>query len=135
MRIILCAMVMAFATLPLRAQTAPEMAIRDIISQQLEALQRDDFETAFDFASPLIQQLFQTPERFGDMVSGGYPMVHRPDNYRFDALRDVAGGLWQSLIMYDSNGRGFLVEYQMIETEAGWRINGVQVSPLPDAQV
>jgi len=37
--------------------------------------------------------------------------------------------------MYDAAGRRFLVKYQMIETEAGWRINGVQVTPLPEAQV
>lgn len=134
MRIIyLLAMLLAAA--PLRAQTTPEAEIRDVITQQLDAFQTDDFAAAFEFASPLIQNMFQTPERFGEMVMQGYPMVHRPQNYQFEPLRDVAGRPWQAVIMYDTAGRGFLVEYQMIETETGWRINGVQVTPLPDAQV
>jgi len=132
---ILYLMAMFFVAAPLHAQTMPNADIRDVITQQLDALQQDDFVAAFEFASPLIQNMFQTPERFGQMVAQGYPMVHRPQSYQFDALRDVAGGQWQSVIMYDATGRGFMVEYQMIETAAGWRINGVQVTPLPEAQV
>ena len=53
-----------------QAQSAPDAEIRDIITRQLEAFQQDDFATAFTFASPALQGIFQTPERFGDMVTG-----------------------------------------------------------------
>ncbi|MGR3723682.1 DUF4864 domain-containing protein [Abyssibius alkaniclasticus] len=118
-----------------QAQSAPDAEIRDIITRQLEAFQQDDFATAFTFASPALQGIFQTPERFGDMVTGGYPMVYRPQDYRFDSLSEAAGSSLQKLLVWDNNGRGFLVEYQMIETEDGWRINGVSVTPLPDVAV
>ncbi|MEX0970126.1 MAG: DUF4864 domain-containing protein [Paracoccaceae bacterium] len=117
------------------AQSTQQADIRDIITRQLEAFQQDDFATAFTFASPALQGIFQTPERFADMVTGGYPMVYRPQDYRFDSLSALAGSSLQRLLVWDTNGRGFLVEYQMIETEDGWRINGVSVTPLPDVAV
>ena len=47
------------SVLPLRADSA---AITATINQQIEAFQADDFERAFEFASPTIQQIFRTAE-------------------------------------------------------------------------
>jgi hypothetical protein len=35
----------------------------------------------------------------------------------------------------DAAGAGWIVDYEMIETPEGWRINGVTVRPAPDASV
>ena len=32
----------------------------------------------------------------------------------------------------DAEGRGWVLDYEMIELPEGWRINGVQVLPAPD---
>ena len=70
---------------------AQETDIQAVISQQIAAFQQDDFEQAFTYASPNIQGFFGTSERFGQMVTSGYPMVHRPDAVRYLELREIAG--------------------------------------------
>jgi hypothetical protein len=110
--------------LPAHAQDEP---IRNTIQGQFDAFLKDDFVTAFDFASPNIKGIFGTPERFGQMVTQGYPMVHRPSGVEMLELRELEGRLWQRVLVTDATGRGHLLEYQMIETPEGWKINGVEL--------
>ncbi|WP_420585083.1 DUF4864 domain-containing protein [Ruegeria sp.] len=97
------------------------------IAAQIQAFKSDDFDTAFTFASPNIQRLFQTPDNFGVMVKRGYPMVWRPAEVRFLELREVAGALWQKVMITDGEGRVHILDYQMIRQENDWKINGVQL--------
>ncbi len=97
------------------------------IAAQIQAFKADDFATAFTFASPNIQRLFRDPENFGAMVRQGYPMVWRPADVRFLELREVAGNLWQKVMITDGDGRVHILDYQMIQQENGWKINGVQL--------
>jgi len=97
------------------------------IRAQIQAFKADDFATAFTFASPNIQRLFQTPENFGVMVKRGYPMVWRPADVRFLELREVAGALWQKVMITDGAGRVHILDYQMVPLDNGWKINGVQL--------
>ena len=110
---------------------ADEGAIQGVISDQLSAFIDDDFDAAFSHASPAIRQLFGTSQRFGSMVRNGYPMVHRPQEVRFLDLRDVNGRLVQRLMITDAQGTLHMLDYQMIETADGWRINGVQIVRAP----
>jgi hypothetical protein len=104
-------------------------AIETTIQNQLNAFIADDFATAFTFASPNIKGIFGTPENFGQMVTQGYPMVHRPANVQMLELRTVAGNLWQRVLITDATGETHLLDYQMVETADGWQINGVQLLP------
>ncbi len=97
------------------------------ISAQIQAFKADDFATAFTFASPNIQRMFGDPDNFGIMVRRGYPMVWRPAEVRFLELREVAGNLWQKVMITDGEGRVHLLDYQMIQQEGRWKINGVQL--------
>ena len=121
MRVFLASLLLAF---PAAAQEAP---IQDTIQNQLQAFQADDFATAFTFASPTIKGIFGTPENFGQMVAQGYPMVHRPAAVKMLQLREVAGGLWQRVMITDTGGRTHLLDYQMVEGTEGWQINAVQL--------
>jgi hypothetical protein len=120
---------MLLAAWPAFAQEEP---IQSTINSQFEALQADDFVTAFSFASPTIQSMFGTPENFGLMVQNGYPMVYRPADVQMLELREIAGFLYQRVLVRDAAGRGYMFDYQMIETADGWKINGVDLLPQPD---
>lgn len=109
---------------PALAQSAE---IEAVIGAQIEAFEADDFVTAFGFASPSIRRLFGNPENFGAMVRGGYPMVWRPAELRFLELRRAGGTLWQKVLVTDRAGVAHVLEYQMIELESGWKINGVRI--------
>ena len=116
------------AVLPAAAQ---ESAMQQTILNQLDAFKADDFEQAFTFASPTIKGIFMTPQNFGAMVTEGYPMVHRPGAVKMLESRDVAGRLWQKVMITDQAGRTHILDYQMVETPDGWQINGVQLLPEP----
>lgn len=116
----------AFLGLPAWAQEEP---IQNTIQNQLNALKADDFATAFSFASPTIKGIFGSADNFGRMVRQGYPMAHRPGTVKMLELREVAGNLWQRVMITDEQGRTHMLDYQMIETGDGWQINGVQLLP------
>ena len=126
--------VMAVATLGTQA-TAQKEPITGVIGAQIEAFQSDDMGAAFGFASPNIRALFGTPERFATMVEQGYPMVWRPADVRYLELREVAGNLWQRVMVTDDSGGIHMLDYQMIETETGWKLNAVQLLKAPGANV
>ncbi|WP_419738843.1 DUF4864 domain-containing protein [Ruegeria sp.] len=107
--------------------SAQSAEIEANIAAQIQAFKADDFATAFTFASPNIQRLFGNPDNFGAMVRNGYPMVWRPSDVRFLELREVAGALWQKVMITDGDGAVHILDYQMIQQENGWKINGVQL--------
>ena len=111
---------------------APEPGIEATIGAQIDAFQIDDFATAFTFASPNIQGMFGTHERFGQMVQNGYPMVWRPGEVQYLELRDINGALWQRVMIRDRLGGVHMLDYQMIRQGEDWRINGVQLLRAPD---
>ncbi len=128
-RSLLALTMMLGLSLPVAAQEEP---IQNAIQSQLDAFIKDDFATAFTFASPMIKGMFGTAENFGMMVSQGYPMVHRPSAVKMLELRTVAGNLWQRVMITDVEGRTHLLDYMMVETPDGWQINAVQLLPSPD---
>ena len=106
--------------------------IVDTIQSQIEAFQVDDFTTAFTFASPSIRRLFGDVDRFGAMVRNGYPMVWRPGEVRFLELREIDGRIWQKVLIRDQLGAVHILDYQMLQLDGGWLINGVQILRAPD---
>ena len=124
-RILFTVVALIFSATAVPAQDAGS-DIRTVIQRQFDAFQADDFETAFTFASPLIQQMFGTAENFGIMVQRGYPMVHRPAAVEF--LDSVRRGdrTYQDVQVTDRAGNVHLLEYEMVETTDGWEINGVR---------
>lgn len=109
-----------------------EPGIESTIQSQIDAFMIDDFVAAFEFASPNIRSIFGSPERFGQMVQNGYPMVWRPGEVRFLELRDINGALWQKVMIRDQRGEFHILDYQMVPGNDGWRINGVQLLRRPD---
>ncbi|ATX67311.1 DUF4864 domain-containing protein [Roseinatronobacter bogoriensis] len=109
--------------------------IATTITDQIAALQADDFDTAFSYASPNIKRLFGTPERFGQMVRDGYPMVHRPAEVTMLDQSQRDGRILQRVMIRDQSGRVHMLAYQMIETDQGWQINGVQLLRAPEVGV
>ena len=117
----------AALALMLAVPAAANEKIEGVISAQIEAFLQDDFEQAFTYASPMIQRSFQTPEKFGRMVRQGYPMVWRPEEVTFLSLEQRGQRLWQNVLIRDRDDKLHIVEYQMIEVDGRWLINGVRI--------
>ena len=73
-----------------------------------------------------IKGIFQTPERFGQMVKRGYPMVWRPADVQFLEQRDADGFRYQKVLFKDAAGGLTVLEYEMLKIGDSWQINGVQ---------
>ncbi|MEM1362038.1 MAG: DUF4864 domain-containing protein [Pseudomonadota bacterium] len=126
---------MSLCAVATETQASDQDAITGIIDDQITAFLADDFETAFKFASPGIRGMFGTPERFGRMVREGYPMVWRPSNVEYLDLRQEADGFTQRVMVRDSSGATWLLDYSMIQRPEGWRINGVRLLTAPPTGV
>lgn len=111
---------------------APNPDIEAAIAGQFDAFRAGAVDEAWRFASPNIQGLFGSPENFARMVEQGYPMVWQPGAVDFIDLQSFGGLLVQRVQVIDAEGRAHYLGYQMVETESGWRINGVQVLSAPD---
>ncbi|MDE4142745.1 MULTISPECIES: DUF4864 domain-containing protein [Rhodobacterales] len=123
--------VFSLVLLALPAGAEDRDRITGVIGAQIEAFRDDDVTRAFGFASPRIRSLFGTPERFGEMVERGYPMVLRPNQVRYLELREVAGNLWQRVLITDQDARLHLLDYQVVGEGSDWKINAVQILKVP----
>lgn len=126
-----CLLFALFAAIPqnVRAGDAsPGDDIRNIINQQLEAFQRDDWAEAFGYASPILQKIFVSPERFREMVLGGYRAVYRPQQVTFRELDASGMRPVQMVFFIGPDGYAYLAAYEMEKQPDGsWRIAGVQM--------
>ena len=67
------------------------------------------------------------------MVQSGYPMVYRPADVQMLDLREMGAARIQRVMIRDAEGRLHFLDYQMIPSDAGWQIDGVQI--VRDGQV
>ena len=111
-----------FAQAP--AQAPGETGIRDVITRQLEALDKGDGVAAFAIASPTIQQMFRDAPTFMSMVERGYPQVLHSRAHRFLNLTTDDGRLIQRVFI-ESDAGTVIGSYEMIQIDGLWRINGV----------
>lgn len=134
LRSMLAVFFLSLAALVAQAQEvlAPNPEIEATIAGQFDAFRAEDVAEAWRYASPTIQQLFGTPENFGRMVQQGYPMVWAPGAVAFIDLQSFGGVVVQRVEVIDGAGNAHYLGYQMIETEGGWRINGVRILPAPE---
>jgi len=131
-RTLLAACLLLWATLASAQEVlAPNPDIEATIQSQFDAFLDRDVGEAWTYASPNIQSLFGSPENFGRMVETGYPMVWTPGRVAFIDLQTLGGRLVQRVEVIDRAGTAHYLGYQMIETDAGWRINGVQILRAP----
>ncbi len=122
--------------LALPAQAQDTTAIRSVIQSQLDAFQRDDAPGAFALASPDIQGLFGSPERFLSMVRMGYPPVYRARRATFQELAHIGPTLIQPVLIVGADGGMVLALYAMEQQPDGsWRIDGCELRELPSAGV
>lgn len=134
MRLIPALLLSLTLALPRPVWAEPE-AVKQVIRDQIAAFQVDDFATAFGYATDKIQGLFGTPQNFGQMVQRGYPMVWRPTALTFLTTKDHPGGVVQSIEVQDRKGRRYVLDYLVLDTDAGWRIDGVFLRPPSDVGV
>ena len=125
--------ILALLAVPALSQGAEDAAaIEQVISDQLADFNARDLPGAWAHASPMIQGMFGTADNFGRMVSTGYPMVWTNSDATFQEVEEVGGTLHQKVLVRDAEGAGWVLDYEMVEVDGAWLINGVFVQPAPE---
>jgi hypothetical protein len=105
-------------------------AIRQVVQDQLAAFQRDDGDAAFGYASPMIQNMFGSPDNFMMMVRNGYLPVYRPKRVEFGGIDLQDGAPTQHVLLTGPDGVEVEALYFMEhEADGKWRINGCVLRP------
>ena len=108
------------------AQTPPDPdgAIEPVL-QQLDALRRDDYETAYTFASAAIQGMFDRAA-FERMVKTGYPEIARSSAAHVAEVRlGPDEHVYLRLKIRGANGVAIEAIYELVWEGGRFRINGV----------
>jgi len=116
-----------------QADDADKPAIVGVIQKQLDAFQGDRAAEAFGYASPDIQHLFGTPDKFMAMVRQGYPPVYRPRSVDFRELVTSEGRIVQKVLFVGPDGVPVIAEYFMErQPDGSWRIDGCRLDRSGD---
>jgi Domain of unknown function (DUF4864) len=103
--------------------------IRSVVRQQMFAIDQNNAEMAFAFASPGVQETFETSERFLFMVRRGYSALYKPRHVEFLGLTVVNGETVQPVRLVAQDGDVEVAMYQMQRQEDNqWRINGCDLA-------
>ena len=111
---------------PPDVKAAAEPALR-----QLDAFRRNDYDTAYTFASREIHRLFDR-QAFERMVRTGYPEI--ADSLRAHvASTRVApdGSVYLIIKVHGANGQHIEALYEMVREFGSYKINGVVARPDP----
>ena len=107
---------------------ADAKAAAEPVVKQLEAFRRDDYTTAFTFASAEIQTQFNR-QGFEEMVRRGYPEIAR-SSFAAVVKTELAphGAAYVTVKIRGANGQSIEALYELVWQD-GWKINGVATRP------
>ena len=132
-KFLISALLFVFLLAPAQAESADQSAFQAVISGQLEAFKKDDAQTAYSFAAPIVKGIFPSAEIFMGMVKRGYEPIYKNTKYVFgDLATDSLGRPAQHVIITASNGKRYEAVYAMQQQPDGsWKIAGVQMVEIP----
>ena len=105
-------------------------AIRTVITSQLRALQADDGERAFSFASPNVRKKIGNADAFLSMVKSSYYPLYRPRSTEFLKPAVIEGQIFQPLQVVAEDGTVLVAIYSMVKgAHKQWKISGCQMAP------
>ncbi len=106
-----------------------DIAIREVILQQVRAFSVEDGPMAFSFAAPDLQTQFETPDYFMEMIKAHYRPVYFAQKVDFSSparpLREDENMRLQSVFLVDDRGASHKARYLMQkQPDRSWKIAG-----------
>jgi hypothetical protein len=107
----------------------PLAAMTRTVLDQLAAFRRDDWATAYTFASSAIQVRFGL-EAFRQMVTSGYAPIARSIRATVSSAEMVEPGRgFVEVRVEGANGETVDALYELVDEQGHWRINAVVTRP------
>jgi Domain of unknown function (DUF4864) len=122
------AFIVAFLSFAAQAGS-PGTPAQSAIDGQIRAFLADKDAEAYAFAAPNVRTFFPTVESFMGMVKGGYPQVHRPQNWDFGRTQTTdSGAVMQEVLITDMTGKNWAALYTVEkQSDGNWKITGVSL--------
>ena len=109
-------------------------AAQGVIRAQEQAFARDDAAGAWSHAAPAIQEVFQRPEIFMQMVQQGYAPVYRHRSFEFGEGKAANGQIAQRVHIVDDNGEAWEALYTLErQADGSLRITGCSLLKVGQA--
>lgn len=112
-----------------------ELAWRETVTGQIEALRDDDGVRALSYAGAVFRANYQAnPQQFAqDVARSGYGPIGESRSHSFGDFRELAPGVvLQAVEFVDAKGRVWEAVYQLAdERDEGWRVQGVMLRSTP----
>ena len=106
---------------------ADQAAIHAVITDQIDAFRRDDWDAAYGFASPGIRTLYPTVDSFAEMITHNYQPVYRPQSVVFGEVIEASQGPVQRVYVTGPDGSAYVANYAMRRDADGkWTITSSQ---------
>ena len=118
-----------------QAAQAQEEPVEVVISKQIQAIRSENFDVAFQYASPAIQKRIQSSSNFAFMIRNAFPILLSPTQIEFVDEKTRLPMAWQVVRLRGKNGKTFFFAYEMILIGENWRINGVLPLERPGQDV
>jgi hypothetical protein len=100
-------------------------AAQSVIRSQEQAFGRDDAASAWSYAAPAIQGMFQQADAFRAMVQQGYAPVYRHRSFEFGEAQVEGGVIAQHVHIVDANGKAWDALYTLErEPDGSFKIIG-----------
>jgi Domain of unknown function (DUF4864) len=108
---------------------SPGTPAQSAIDGQIRAFLADKDAEAYAFAAPNVRTYFPTVESFMGMVKGGYPQVHRPQDWDFGRTQTTdTGAVMQEVLITDRAGKNWAALYTVEkQSDGNWKITGVSL--------
>ncbi len=104
-------------------------AVRATVEDQLAAFRAGDFDRAYGLAARALRRQFRA-EVFAEMIRRGYPSLPGHRRAEVGLVRDNRQGRARvEVAVTDARGRTERLLYQLVEEDAGWRVEGVVALP------
>ena len=108
----------------------PVAEAQAVISNQIDALKKNDAEKAYSFASPGIRSLYPSQDQFLNMVRETYEPVYHAGKYAFGRSKMIGGGevVLQEVMISAKEGKDWTAIYEMrLMDDGSYKVNGVRM--------
>jgi len=109
---------------------ADRLKIREVITLQIRAMERNEAAKAFSYSTPETRQYFGSSRAFMEMVRDGYTVLFKNTSREFLEAAVIDGQVIQPLRIVARDGEALVALYTLErQPDQEWRIGSCELAP------
>lgn len=115
---------------PAAISVTDRLKIRQVITLQIKAFERNDETRAFSYSTPEIRKYFGSSRTFMEMVRASYSVLYMNTSREFLEAAVIDGAVVQPLRIVTRDGEAVVALYTLErQPDREWRIGGCELAP------